>query len=1153
MKEENAHEQEMRIAAKEKLDKRFGPTSWSIDNRTSIYILTVIICLFGIFSYNSLQKENFPDIVIPTVMVSTVYPGTSPTDMENLVTRPIEKQIKAISGVKKITSTSMQNFCIISVEFNTNVNVDVAKQQVKDKVDKAKSDLPTDLPQAPDVREINLSDIPIMYINLSGNFDNERLKKFAEDLQDKIESFKEITRVDIVGALNREITIDVDMYKMEAARLTLRDIANSINYENLTVSGGDVTIGDMRRSLRVIGQYKDVDAIRNLVIKNPMGASIYLRDIATVEDAFEQRASYARLDNKDVVSLAVVKRGGENLIAASDKINAAIQEMKSTSFPKNLDIDVTGDQSNKTRNTLTDLINTIVIGFMLVTLILMFFMGTTNAIFVGLSVPLSMFLAFIIMPGIGFTLNMIVLFSFLLALGIVVDDAIVVIENTHRIFHQHRELSIEESAKSAAGEVFVPVLAGTLTTLAPFFPLSFWPGIIGKFMYFLPITLIITLLASLLVAFIINPVFAVSFMTKDHDEAEGIINPVKQRKKNRRFWMWIGGLLALGLLIDLSGNLFLGNVILFIGVFAILDKYVFIHAIRGFQNKVLPAFMDNYYKVVKWVLRGKHAALVLIGSIAILIFSFILTAIVKPKVSFFPVGEPEQIYVFLEMPIGTDLEVTDSVARILEKRTFTVLGKNNPDVESVVTNVAVGAGDPSDPVSQQGALNLAKLTISFKEFAHRTGPATNTYLDKLRAATKGIPAAIVTVDQQRGGPPVGKPVQVEISGEDLPQLVKLSKNFKKYMDSVHIQGVEDLKSDLNDKKPEVVIDIDRERANREGISTGLIASEIRNGVFGLDKPSKFKVEEDEFPIQIRYSEEYRKNIDRLTDMRITYRDMGMGGQIRQVPLSAVATLKLENTFGGIKRKNLKRVITLSSNVLDGYNENEVAAQVRTAIARFKPNVPAGFEIHLTGAQEDQAETSSFLGMAGLLGIALIVVILVTQFNSISKPVIILSEVVFSIAGVLIGFAITGMEMSVVMTGVGIVALAGIVVKNGILLVEFADELRARGLRTREAIAMAGRTRLNPVILTATACILGLIPLAIGMNINFYTLFSEGNPHIYVGGESVTFWGPLAWTIIFGLAFATFLTLLVVPAMYLLNYKLKLSLKRKGILSRSHKM
>ena len=500
--------------------KEFKPSSWSIDNKTSIYVMTIIITLAGLMSYNGLPKEQFPEVVFPQILVNTIYAGTAPQDMENLVTKHIEKQVKSINGVKQVNSTSIQDFSMINIEFNTDVDVPVAKQRVKDAVDKARKDLPTDLTREPEVIDIDVSQIPIMNVHISGDYPLDKLKDYAEAMKDRIEGFPEITRCDIVGALDREIQIDVDMYKMQAADITMRDIETAVKYENMTMSGGLIKMDGLKRSVNIVGQYTDSKKIGDIIIRSGSGATIYLKDIASITDGFKEKESYARLDHKNVVTLNVIKKSGQNLIDASDKIKLLKEDMVANVLPKGLKVTITGDQSDKTKVTLDDLINTIIIGFILVTVILMFFMGTTNAIFVALSVPLSMFVAFLIMPAIGFTLNMIVLFSFLLALGIVVDDAIVVIENTHRIF-DNGKVPIVKAAKLAAGEVFLPVLSGTLTTLAPFIPLAFWQGVIGKFMFYLPITLIVTLLASLLVAYIINPVFAVDFMKphtpgKDH-------------------------------------------------------------------------------------------------------------------------------------------------------------------------------------------------------------------------------------------------------------------------------------------------------------------------------------------------------------------------------------------------------------------------------------------------------------------------------------------------------------------------------------------------------------------------------------------------------------------------------------------------------------
>lgn len=1106
--------------------KEFKPTSWAINNRTSVFIITIIITLAGLMSFINLPKEQFPEIVIPTIYVSTVYPGTSPVNMENLVTRPIEKQIKSISGVKKVTGNSFQDFSNVIVEFDTDVEVSTAKQKIRDAVDRARMDLPSDLPRDPDIIEVDFSEMPMLYVNLSGDFDLVRLKKYADELKDKIEGMKEITRVDIVGALEREIQINVDMFKMQAAQISMGDIERAVSFENMTISGGAVQMGGMKRTLNVIGEFKDMESLENIVINSIQGAPIYLKDIAEVKDSYKEQESYARLNHKNVITLNVIKRSGENLIEASDKIREIVNDSKGSTLPEGLKVTLTGDQSSQTRITLHDLINTIIIGFILVTLVLMFFMGVTNAIFVALSVPLSMFLAFLIMPGLGFTLNMIVLFAFLLALGIVVDDAIVVIENTHRIFDNGKK-NIVTAAKTAAGEVFVPVLSGTLTTLAPFIPLAFWGGIIGKFMFYLPITLIITLMASLFVAYIINPVFAVAFM-KPHKEN---ISRYKGLKMTSIIFIALAGLFYL------FGSIGMGNFTLTLLLLYIFNRLFFAKLIKRFQKHTWPSVQSKYENFLVWALNRPRT--VLGATLFLFILSITLTIIRSPKVIFFPKGEPNFIYVYLNLPTGTDQVYTDSLTQVVEKRVYKVIGENNPIVTSVISNVAIGATDPQD--GDRGTYsNKSKIGIAFVQYAERQGQSTAAYLNKIREAVKGIPGAEITVDQEQAGPPVSKPISIEVSGDDFEDLVSTSISLRHYIDSLKIEGVEELKSDLENNKPEIIFDINRERANREGISTAQIGMEIRNAVLGKEV-SKYKDVNDDYPIQLRYLQDQRNNVDILKNIKITYRDMNMGGIVRQVPLSSLVDIKYTTTYGGIKRKNQKRVITISSNVLGGFNPNEVVANVQSAISRYK--VPSGMEVKMAGEQEEQKETSGFLGNALLISLGLIFLILVTQFNSFSKPIIILTEIIFSIIGVLLGLSLFNMDISIVMTGIGIVALAGIVVRNGILLVEFTDLLKEQGYNTFEAIVEAGKTRITPVILTATATILGLIPLAVGFNIDFEKLFTELKPNIYFGGDSVAFWGPLSWTMIFGLGFATFLTLILVPVMYLVVEKANLKVRR----------
>jgi len=1110
--------------------KEFKPSSWAINNKTSVYIMTIIITLAGLMTYNSLPKEQFPEVVFPQILVNTIYAGTSPGDMENLVTKHIEKQVKSINGVKKVTSSSIQDFSMINIEFNTDVEVPIAKQRVKDAVDKAKKDLPNDLTREPEVIDIDVSQMPIMNVHLSGNYQLDKLKEYAEQVKDRVEGLKEITRCDIVGALEREIQIDVDMYKMQAADITMMDITNAVKYENMTISGGQIKMDGVKRNINVVGQYTDARKIGDLILRSSSGATIYLKDIATITDGFKEKESYARLDHDNVITLNVIKKSGQNLIDASDKIKDIIKDMEENQLPKGLKVTITGDQSDTTRVTLTDLINTIIIGFILVTLILMFFMGTTNAIFVAMSVPLSMFVAFLIMPSIGFTLNMIVLFSFLLALGIVVDDAIVVIENTHRIY-DNGKVPIVKAAKMAAGEVFLPVLSGTLTTLAPFIPLAFWKGVIGKFMFFLPITLIVTLLASLLVAYIINPVFAVDFM-KPHEEEDKHKSKVT---KGFKITSVVFGVIAL--LAFIVGNIGLGSLTLTLYALYCLNQFVLHGVILKFQEKTWPNIQEKYSKLIGWTLTGTRPIWILVSTIGLFIFSIVLTGIRQPKVEFFPKGDPNFIFTYLALPIGTDQVYTDSITRLVEDRIYKVVGDSNPIVESVIANVAVGASNPQS-FDFSTAPHLGKVTVAFVPFGERNGQSTVDYLDKIRDAVKGIPGAEITVEQEQGGPPTGKPINIEITGDNFAELTATSKDIKRYLDSLGIPGIEELKSDLQSNKPEIVVEIDRERANREGISTAIIGKELRDAIFGAEV-SKFKDAKDDYPIQLRYAFDQRNNINALMNLKITFRDMNMGGMVRQVPLSSVATIKYGNTFGGIKRKNQRRMITISSNVLSGYNANEIVGKITKAIGRYQ--LPSGIIANMTGEQEEQAETGAFLGNAMLISFGLIFLILVTQFNSVSKPLIIFVEIFFSIIGVLLGLSIFNMTISVVMTGVGVIALAGIVVRNGILLVEFTDLLLEQGMEQRAAIIEAGKTRMTPVILTASATILGLIPLAVGFNIDFVSLFSHFEPHIHFGGDNVAFWGPLSWTMIFGLSFATFLTLILVPVMLFLSNNLKIKL------------
>ena len=1135
--------------------KEFKPTSWSITNKTSIYLLMLFISLGGIFQFLTLPKEQFPDIIIPTIFVQTVYVGNSPKDIENLVTGPIEKQIKGITGAKitKFTSNSQQDFSAITIEFGTNVPTDVALQKVKDAVDKAKSDLPNDLTQAPRVIEISLSEQPIMYVNINGNYDLVQLSKYSELLKDKLENIFQINRIDIVGAPEREFQINVDNYKMQSAGITFDDITFAIQRENLDLSGGLLEVGSMNRNLQLKGQLKNANDISNIIVRNTSGAAIYLKDVASIVDTVKTNESYARLDGKNVMTLNIIKRSGENLIATSDAVKKVVDETILNDFPSDLKVVISGDQSIRTRSSFTELVNSIVIGFVLVLIVLMFFMGVTNAFFVALSVPLSMFVAFVFIPGAelivgnSITLNFIVLFALLFGLGIIVDDAIVVIENTHRIFIQGKgKLSATVSAKMAAGEVFVPVLAGTITTLAPFFPLLFWPGLIGKFMIYLPTMLIFTLTASLLVAFIMNPVFAVDFMNHEEESEEERLKNRAKIFKQKGFWIPV----IVGVLFDLTGYTFLGNLLIFFMILVVVNRYFIASAIHKFQTITLPNLMGMYENGLRRALTGWRPVKLLIGTFVLLVVSFVVFGISVAKgrvgIEFFPVGDPNQLYVYLKLPVGTQVGYTDSVTKVLEAKVNKVLdnepGKRNPIVESIISNVAVGAGDPMRGDRSPHA-ELGRLQINFVEFEKRDGKSTAPYLDAIRAQLKGIPGAEISVTQEQSGPPTEPPINNEIQGDDFDNLIKTAVGLKNYLDSVQVPGVEELKMDVDLQNPELTLTVDRERALIAGVSSAQVGMQIRTALFGKEV-SKIKDGKEEYKIQLRNESLQRKNLVDILNMRLSFRDMAAGGMVKNIPISSLVKVEPTNTLGSVRRKDQKRLIQLSSNVLlaQGFNPTSVNAVIAQYISNFN-GLQEGVTIKQTGENQQQLETVSFLGKALIIALMLILFTLVLQFNSISKSVIILTEILFSIIGVLLGFSIFGMKVSGVMTGLGIVGLAGIVVKNGILIIEFTDVLRARGMKTKEALVQAGKTRIIPVLLTALAAILGFIPIAIGFNINFVTLFSELNPHIFFGGDSVSFWKPLSWTLIFGLIFAFFMTLFIVPAMYLIAERLRRPMRR----------
>ena len=1120
-------------------NRSFKITNLSLRNKTTVFILTALLTLFGIFSYNSMPKSLYPDIVMPTIMVQTVYPGNSPADIENLITRPLEKEIKSVKGLKKLTSTSVQDNSSVIVEFNTDIELKVALQDVKDAVDKAKSDLPSDLDMDPMVMDIDFSEFPILNINLSGDFSLDELKIHAEYLQDEIEAFSEISKVEITGLLEKEIKVEVDLHRMEASQISFRNIEDAIAFENTSIAGGDVLIGDTRRMVRTSAEFTSAEEIANIIVKHEKGNIVYLKDIATVTDGYEDRESYARLNTEPVVSLNVVKKSGQNLLEATDKIMSLLATSKQAKvLPENLNISITNDQSEQTRDQLSNLENSIIFGVILVVLVLLFFLGLRNALFVGMAIPLSMFISFVVLGGMGTTMNMVVLFALILALGMLVDNAIVVIENIDRLYRKEG-LSKMEAAKQGVGEIAVAIISSTLTTLAAFFPLLFWDDLMGEFMGYIPMTLIIVLGSSLFVALVINPVFASQFVKND-------LRKLPNKKKLKKTSIYAA---VLALVFYLMGARIWGSLALVFALLNLVNGLYFTPMSHAFQDKFLVRLENRYSRVLNWALGGRKPLKLLAGTFGLLIFSIVFFVLMKPNVEFFPVNEPKYINVFLEMPEATDVVATDSLARIVEQRVIDILEPYKHAVSSVLTNVGAGTSDPNEMGGAAGNTpNKVRITINFVEFKYRDGVITGDVMKELSASLVGIPGVDISVDKNRDGPPMGRPINMEISGDNFDQLLFISEEIQQIIEKEKIAGIEGLKVDLELNKAEMLVNIDRDMARRMGISTAQVGSTIRTALFGKDV-SKFKDGEEEYPITIRLADKYRYDISALMNQRITFRSQS-NGRIMQIPVSSVADYTYNNTYGSVNRKDMKRQVTIYSNVIEGYNENAINEQLKKLLVDYP--MPENYDLKFTGKQQEQEQTQDFLSNALMIAVALITLILVSQFNSAFKPIIIIMTVLFSTIGVFLGLAIFNMDFVIIMTGIGIVSLAGIVVNNAIVLIDYIDLLKSRkrlelGLEENarldansavECIKQAGQKRLRPVLLTAITTVLGLLPLATGMNINFTTLLTEFNPQIFFGGDNALFWGPMAWTVIFGLTFATFLTLVIVPVMYLLVDKLK---------------
>jgi multidrug efflux pump subunit AcrB len=1150
-----------------KIDKEFKISSWAIENRMTVYVIIAIVLVGGLLSYYSMPRESFPEVIETKIYISSVNPGNSAEDVEKFITEPLEQEFNNVGGVKDISSTTFQDYSMVIVEFEDDVSVDVARQKIKDRVDQVKAEttwptMDNGAKVEPNVFDLTLSEEqPILNINLTGDFTVQQLKEYGEYLQDKIEILPQIKEATIRGAEEMEVEIALDVYKMTASVVSFSDVVNAISAENRTISGGNIISNSLQKNIRIIGEIEDPKELENVVVKREDG-NIFLRDIAEIRFKETDATTYAREYGDPVVMLDIKKRAGRNMIEAVDEIKKIVKTEQESYLPQNLDISLTNDQSIKTQNRVDDLVNNIIFGVILVVVVLMFFLGFRNALFVGFAIPLSMFLSFIILSSLGITLNTMVLFALVMGLGMLVDNGIVVVENVYSLMDQG--MPRIKAAKQGLGEIAWPIIASTATTLAAFFPLALWPGTIGKFMMIFPITLSIVLGSSLFVALIINSMLTSRFMETHEKEFT--------KQKLIRYSSILAGigliLLIGGFVIDSGAFRALGNLFLFGALMLWFYKYVLSKGVDYFQYRALKKLENNYEQFLKFALRKKKAYLFFFGTLGLLIFSFVLIALVQPNVLFFPENQPNQIITYIEFPEGTDIQKTNDFTKEVEEEIFEVIKKYEDEggynfmVESAISQVGQGAGNPQTDGGQQNDMpHKGKVTLSMREFSERRGVASSQVLSEVRDALQDFTGASIIVEKDAAGPPSGYPINIELKGENYDEMLVQAEDVRSYIQGLGIAGIEELNIDVNKSKPELDVRVDRRKAGQLGVSTSAVGQTLRRAIYG-EEVSTYKEGDDDYPINVRFNEELRYDQTALFNQPVTFRNNS--GQLVQVPISSIVETSQTSTFNSIKRKDLKRVITIYSNVLQGYNGNEIVEQLKVALNNY--DLPKEMSLEFTGEQEKQAENMAFLLKALLIALGGILLILVAQFNSVSKPAIILMAVVLSLAGVFLGLVVFQMDFIIIMTMMGIISLAGIVVNNAIVLIDYTQLLIDRKkaelgyedheLLTREeyfqTIVAGGKSRLRPVLLTAITTVLGLIPLAVGLNIDFFGLFTDYNPNIKIGGDNVIFWGPLAWTVIFGLVFATFLTLVVVPVMFYLVNRIKVNAANKRQLRKQKK-
>ncbi len=1023
---------------------------------STVLLLTLCVLAFGSLSYATLPREAAPDIDIPMVMVSTPYPGVSPQDIESLLTTPLENELSGIADLKKMSSTSAEGVSLISLEFEPEADLDESLQRVRDRVSAAEAKLPAEAEDT-QVNEVSFADFPVLLITLAGGVDEEELKKLGERLQDEVKKVPGVLEANLSGGRTREIRVEIDPIRLEHYSLSMDDVIGAIRNENVNLPGGELAVGASNFLLRVPGDFSAAQDLERVAIKRTGDRPVFIGDVGRVVDGFATRTTYSRMNGEASVTLGITKRSGANILELSEAVKAVVVGASKT-WPAGVEYRALGDQSKMIRDMVSELENGIITALLLVVAVLMFFMGVRNSLFVAVAIPMSFLMSMMVLDLFGMTLNMIVLFSLILALGMLVDNAIVIVENIYR--HYEHGSSLKDAAIEGTQEVAGAVAASTATTVAAFLPLVFWTGIMGQFMGFMPKTVVIVLLASLVVAVGLLPVVTAKFMKISKAKIEAVDS-------------------------------------------------------RETESPV----MRLYVRLLNTSINHRYVSAFL--GLVVLVGSFVGYGALNHGTEFFPETEPNRATIMVSAPDGTDIDATDSIVRRVES---VLLGEENIDV--YVAEVGV-AGDGQDPTqAAQSAANSARITVDFlpdAASAHegdklRVEPATQT-IERVRRSLAKIPGAEISIEKERMGPPVGSPISVEVSGDDYHELGDYAARVRRRLGE--IDGAAKLKDNFRVGRPELRLRIDRGAAKRIGASTQAVAMTVRTAIAGT-KASTLRDGEDEYDIVVALDPKYREDMQAVLALRIPGRE-DTSPDTFAVPMSSVASYEIGGGSGSIRHIDQDLVVTVEGQIAEGYNENAVRGEVIEWLAEAEH--PAGLSARLGGANDEQRTAQEFLGRAFLIAIFLIAIVLVTQFNRFDLPLIILASVVLSLVGVLWGLVLTGTPFGVMMTGLGVISLAGVVVNNAIVLLDYVEQLRKKGMTMHDALVRAGITRFRPVVLTALTTILGLVPMALGISLDFRNL------RVILGSPSTTWWGPMAIAVIFGLAFATVLTLVMVPTMY----------------------